>query len=124
MVRYRIVEDLTFTVANSLTLALRTGDKWNSSFSYQRNDVSLVQGAFSTDIFRGRLTYSFTPRIYVTSLVQYNSVSDTWSVNMRFAVLKQSNTGLFVVLNMFEDRLGNSNRSLTIKYTRLFDLIK
>ena len=110
--------------ANSLTLALRTGDKCNSSFSYQRNDVSLVQGAFSTDIFRGRLTYSFTPRIYVTSLVQYNSVSDTWSVNMRFAVLKQSNTGLFVVLNMFEDRLGNSNRSLTIKYTRLFDLIK
>lgn len=111
-------------IANSLTLAARTGDKFNSSFSYQRNDVDLEGGDFSTDIFRGRLTYSFTPRIYLTSLVQYNGVSSTWSANLRFGLLQQSNTGLFVVFNMFDDTLGNPNRSFTVKYSRLFDLIK
>jgi hypothetical protein len=110
--------------SNSLTLAARTGDKFNSSFSYLRNDVNLEGGSFSTKIFKGRLTYSFTPRISLTSLVQYNSVADVWSMNLRFNVLQQSNTGLFVVYNVFDDSFGNTNSTFTVKYTRLFDLIK
>ncbi len=110
--------------ANSLTLRARTGDKFNSSFVYIRNDISLEGGDFSTDIFRGRLTYSFTPRVSLTSLVQYNSVTDVWSLNMRFNALQSSNTGLFVVYNVFDDTLGNRNSTFTVKYTRLFDLIR
>lgn len=111
-------------VSNSVTLAARTGDKFNSSFSYLRNDVSLEAGEFSTDIFRGRLTYSFTPRVSFTSLVQYNSVADIWSMNLRFNVLQQSNTGLFVVYNLTDDVFGKTNSSFTVKYSRLFDLIQ
>lgn len=110
--------------SNSVTMGARTGDKFNSEFSYLRNDVNLIDGAFSTDILRSRLTYSFTPRIYLTSLIQYNSTANAWSMNMRFGLLQQANTGLFVVFNMFDDRLGNENQSFTIKYSRLFDLIK
>ncbi len=112
------------SAANSLSLRVRSGDRFNSQFTYQRNDVDLPNGAFNTDIFRSRLTYSFTPRTFLTGLIQYNSVADIWSANVRFGWLQQANTGLFVVFNMFNDTLGNPNQSFTIKYSHMFDLIR
>lgn len=44
-------------------------------------------------------------------------------VNLRFSILEQANTGLFVVYNdIYTDKEPN-NRSFTIKYTHMFDLL-
>ena len=110
--------------SNSITLGLRTGDKFNSEFSYRRNDVSLMDGAFVTQLFSGRLTYSFTPKIYTQALIQYNSVINLWSANMRFSVLRTANTGLFLVYNESRSSGDLQYRGFTIKYSYMFDLLK
>ncbi len=110
--------------SNSLSLGVRLGDKFNAVFSLDRNDVDLPGGKFNTNIFRNRLSYSFTPRLYVQSLVQYNSVSELWSANLRLGWLQAANTGLFVVYNEMRDPDGARNRSFILKYSRVFDVLK
>ncbi len=110
--------------ANSGTVGLRVGDKFNSEVTIVLNDIHLPDGDFNSNVFRARLSYSFTPRIYAQSLMQYNSASEIWSANMRFGWLQQANTGLFLVYN-YVDRTDFFNQaSLTIKYSRMFDVIQ
>ncbi len=109
---------------NQITLSTIFGDKFNAEFTFNRNDIDLPGGSFNTNIFRTRLSYSFTPRIFTQSLIQYNSVRDLWSANIRFGWLQQANTGLFIVYNEVRDDGLFSNRSFTVKYTRMFDVLK
>jgi hypothetical protein len=107
----------------------RLGDAFNAWVDYSRNDVSLPEGRFVTNLVKARLSYSFSTRLYVQALVQYNDVVDNWSTNLRLGWLQTANTGLFVVYNenRATDRdplgLGVRDRSLTIKFSRLFDLL-
>ena len=73
---------------------------------------------FETNLGRLRLSYSFTPRIFVQALVQYNDRDDAWATNLRFGWLQAANTGLFVVYNEIreigsvpERRPGSSDQS-------------
>ena len=109
---------------NSVTVGVRFGDKFNSEFILNRNDVNLPKGDFKTNIVRTRLSYSFTPRLYVQSLVQYNSVVDAWSANFRFGWLQQANTGLFLVYNATTYKGDPDSRSFILKYSRMFDVLK
>ena len=109
--------------SNSVTLGLRAGDKFNSEFSYRRNDVSLEDGDFITQIFSSRLTYSFTPKIYTQALIQYNSVIDTWSANIRLSMLRTANNGLFLVYNESRKTGDLLYRGFTIKYSHMFDIL-
>ena len=109
--------------SNSVTLGLRAGDKFNSEFSYRRNDVSLDDGDFITQLFSSRLTYSFTPKIYTQALIQYNSVIDTWSANIRLSILRTANNGLFLVYNESRKTGDILYRGFTIKYSHMFDIL-
>lgn len=109
---------------NSITLGVRLGDKFNSEFILNRNDVNLPYGNFKTNIIRSRLSYSFTPRLYIQSLIQYNSVADAWSANFRIGWLQQANTGLFLVFNATTLKSEPNNRSFIVKYSRMFDVLK
>jgi hypothetical protein len=109
---------------NSGTLGIRIGDNFNSEFTYSNNDFNLEEGHFTTHVFAGRISYSFTPSIYLQSLVQYNSVADLWSVNARFGWLQQANAGLFIVYNQVNGGNSPVNRSFIIKYSRVIDLLR
>lgn len=123
-------------ISSSGTLRVRYGDKLNSEFTLQRNDITLPGGDASNNLFRTRISYSFTPRIFLQSLLQYNDQLDIWSMNARFGWLQSANTGLFIVFNQISylDLTNNdhlfygfgdlSNRSVTVKYTYLFDVFK
>lgn len=114
-------------VSNSGTLKIRLGDKFNSSFILDHNNLDLQNGDITAIVSGARLSYSFTPRMYVQSLVQYNSISNITSVNARFGWLQDANTGLFVVLNIVKDDDipdGLNNQSITLKYSHRFDLLK
>ena len=82
---------------------------------------------FVTNLLKLRLSYSFTPRLYLQALVQYNDVIDNWSTNLRLGWLQTANTGLFVVYNENRDPtsggVGLRDRSFTVKYSRTFDLL-
>jgi hypothetical protein len=113
------------------TLRMRAGETLNTEFSYSRNDVDLPWGNFTTNLVRTRLSYSFNPRTFVQGLIQYNDRADLWSMNLRFGWLQAANTGLFIVYtdtrglyDLFPDRPMRTDRSLIIKFSRLFDLIQ
>ena len=111
------------------TLRGRIGEAFNSSVDYTRNDVSLPEGRFVTNLLRMRVSYSFSTNVYVQALLQYNDVIDNWSTNLRFGWLHAANTGLFVVYNENRDTerdplgIGVRDRSFTIKYSHTFDLL-
>ena len=123
-------------ISTSGTLRARYGDKLNLEFALQRNDVSLPAGDFTSNLFRTRVSYSFSPRLFLQSLLQYNDRAELWSTNIRFGWLQSANTGLFIVFNqvsyldivddpgLFYGFGDLSNRSLTIKYTYLFDVFR
>lgn len=94
------------------------------------NDIDLPWGAFETNLGRLRLSYSFTTQILLQALIQYNDRDDIWAANLRFAWLRTANSGLYVVYNENQDirrsELGwtRKDRSLIVKYSYLFDLLK
>jgi hypothetical protein len=113
-------------IATTATLKARVGDKLNSSLIVNHNILNMPNGALKAIILGNRLAYSFTPRMFVQSLVQYNNRSRITSVNARFGWLQNANNGLFVVVNIVKDKdLLDliDTRSLTLKYTRSFDLL-
>ena len=79
--------------------AMRMGEAFNAEVSWDRNDIELPGGSFVTNLGRFRANYSFTTRMFAQALVQYNDGADLWSSNVRFAILSDANTGLFVVYN-------------------------
>ncbi|MEO2084433.1 MAG: DUF5916 domain-containing protein, partial [Marinoscillum sp.] len=114
-------------ISNNLTLNVRSGNKFNSSFFINSSILKLDNGDLNAILSGSRLSYSFTPRMFLQSLIQYNNVSNLLSVNARFGLLKNANTGLFVVMNILkdDDLLDYiNNQRLTVKYTHTFDLIK
>jgi hypothetical protein len=113
------------------TVRIRPSETFNVEFAYQRNDVSLPQGDFVTNLLRTRVSYSFTARTFLQSLVQYNDRADSWSINVRFGWLQAANTGLFVVYNdsrglydLFPNRPLRTDRSFTVNFSRMFDILQ
>ena len=113
-------------ISSSNKIALRFGDKLIGEANFNFNRLNLPNGNTDVIISGTRLAYSFTPRMFLQSLIQYNNVSRIASVNARFGWLNNANTGLFIVLNIIkDDDLIDplNNQSITIKYTHQFDLL-
>ncbi len=115
-------------VALSPGMRMRLGERFITSLNWNRNDINLPGGDFVTDLVRLRVSYAFNPRVNIQSFIQYNNVADIWSVNLRFAWLQAANTGLFIVYNDtrgFGSFTGETpDRSLLIKFSRLFDVFE
>jgi hypothetical protein len=109
-------------------LTVRYGERSSATVAATYNDVSLPEGDFSTLLASMKVSYFFTPRIYLQGLVQYSDQIDTWSANVRMGWLSTAGTGLFIVYNDVQEsydfgRLdGPMARSLFIKYTKQFNL--
>jgi len=112
--------------AASATFNMRQGGTLAGSFGVEHNMVDLKEGSFDATLLRGRLAYSFTPNVFVQSLVQYGSQTKVLSGNVRLGWLTTAGTGLYVVYNerqMDQFDVWNSlERSLVVKYTRQFDV--
>ena len=96
------------------------------SFSF--NWIDLPGGSFRTDLARGRLNYTFSPRMFVSGLFQYNSTSRTLGTNLRLRWEYSPGSELFVVFTeeqnvdpLRPDRYAElRNRGFVVKVTRLF----
>ena len=113
-------------ISSTNRATFRLGDKFNTEGVFNFNRLELPEGDANVLISGLRLAYSFTPRMFLQSLVQYNNVSNITSVNARFGWLRNANTGLFVVLNIIKDTDyfdALNNQSITIKYSHQFDLL-
>ena len=91
------------------------------------NWIDTPGGSFRTALLVSRVTYTFTPRMFFSGLLQYNSASDTVSSNLRLRWEFRPGSELFVVYTEARDtdplrpayysRLRN--RGLILKVTRL-----
>jgi len=118
-----------FRTGGSATVSGRITDAFQASLRAQYYDVNLDGGSFETAVVGLRAAYSFTPRVYVQSLVQYNDQTRNLSGNVRFGWLNTAGTGLFIVYNDLEHlgpfsrtglTRGPTERALVIKFTRQF----
>ena len=107
-------------------VVIREGGRFTVDTSWTHRAVTLPQGAIHTNLGNMRVTYNFTPSVFVQSLIQYNDRTERWSTNLRFHVLETAGTGLFVVYNDTEslEGLGPVNRAFIIKYVRQFDILR
>ena len=109
------------------SLRMRSGDTLRASLSWNRSDLDLPGGTFSTNLIRGRVSYDFSPQLFVQSLLQYNDSADLWSVNFRFGWVQRANTGLFIVYNdtrgLNDILLPAGGRSVIVKFSRLIEVL-
>ena len=134
--RFRIntaAEYGTFYNGHKTTLSLSGGrlgftPQLSVEPSYSINDVDLVQGSFRTHLTRARVTYTMTPLMFTSALVQYSSSSKAVSTNVRFRWEYSPGSELFLVYNEERDTLTRGPRGLPtltgrafiIKINRLF----
>jgi hypothetical protein len=89
------------------------------------NRVSLPYGEFTANLVTSRVTYTVTPMMFVTSLVQYNSTNRSLSTNVRLRWEYRPGSELFVVYNEGRDTLTPGyptlqQRAFIVKVNRLF----
>lgn len=82
-------------------------------------------GDGDANIISSRLTYTLTPRMFASALVQYQSASASVSANARFRWEYQPGSELFVVYSDGRNTAGAGfpaldNRSFVVKLTKLF----
>ena len=116
------------------TVKFRMGERFSSEASWIYNDIDLAgeDNSFTLNLARLRLSYSFSPKMLLQALVQYNERDDTLATNLRFSWLQSANAGLFLVYNEIDDDspvgpgLGSraKRRELVLKYSRIFDLLR
>jgi hypothetical protein len=92
--------------------------------TYSLNKVTLEQGRFTSHLLGSRVTYTMTPLMFVSALVQYSSSSNAVSTNARLRWEYRPGSELFVVYNETRDTLSRSfpetaTRALVIKINRL-----
>ena len=85
-------------------------------------------GRFDATLLSSRIGYSFSPNLYLQSLIQYNTQTAVWSGNLRFGWVDTAGTGLFIVYNERQnDRLGGittslMERTVSLKFSRQLDI--
>ena len=106
----------------SLTFRVRPNYRFSSSVSYDRNDIDLPEGAFNTNLVSLQTDYSFNPKMFLNSLIQYNSESGQIVSNIRYRLIHRPLSDIYIVYNDVHDRmLQKTDWSLTFKYTHLLN---
>jgi len=129
------------------TFTAQVGDYWNGTIrslgltgariavlkqfsiepTIQRSRIALPNGAFTTTLLRTRADYAFSPRMFASALVQYNSADRSFSSNIRYRWEYKLGSEFFVVYTDERDTVGRGypglkNRAVVVKATRFFRL--
>ena len=130
------------------SIAVGTGELWNGAItvvelgrgrvevtpqlsvepSLSLNWVELPEGNFATSLSRVRVSYTVSPRMFFSGLLQHNSSGNTFSTNVRLRWEYSPGSELFVVYTEDRDtdpflpdrRTDLRNRGFVVKMNRLF----
>jgi len=115
-------------ISMSPSVSYRIGERFRSELSvrYNKFDLPVDGGKFTAHQARLRLSYSFTPKIQLQALLQYNDNDGTFDTNIRFSWLRTASSGLYVVYNEVDEGSAGleqpSGRELILKYSYIFDV--
>lgn len=101
--------------------------QWSVEPSVSVNVVRLPVGDFTTTLIRARSDYGFSPRMFVSALIQYGSADNVFGSNLRFRWEYHPGSEVFVVYTDERDTLRSGvarlrNRAFVVKVNRLFRL--
>jgi hypothetical protein len=109
----------------SLAAGARVSSRFSTELQYNRNDVKMPWGDFVVDLSTLRVDYTFSPRMTVRSLTQYNTSTHEISNNVRFNFIYRPGSDIYVVYNDLSqtglpaDIFGRKDRQLVVKATYL-----
>ncbi|HUR33602.1 MAG TPA: DUF5916 domain-containing protein [Vicinamibacterales bacterium] len=97
---------------------------WSLEPTFTVNHVSLPAGTFTNAVLVGRTDYGFSPRRFMSALVQYSSSTHVLSSNFRFRWEYRPGSELIVVYTDERDTLKPGypdlrNRAFVVKVNRL-----
>lgn len=104
-------------------LDLKPSYHLNIDLNYNRNQVKLANGAFTTNLVGTRVLYAFTSKMFLNAFVQYNADTHQVSSNIRFNIIHRPLSDLFIVYNDRRDTASGRllDRAFVVKFTNLFN---
>ena len=92
---------------------------------FEVNRIKLPAAHFTTQLVTARTTYTVTPLMFVSALLQYNSTNNSVGANVRLRWEYQPGSELFIVYNEQRNTLSPrfpllENRAFIVKFNRLF----
>jgi hypothetical protein len=95
----------------------------NVDLSYSRNNVTLPNGSFTTQLVGARVLYGFSPRAFFNAFIQYNADTHQVSSNLRFNFTHHPLSDIYVVYNDRRESGGGQllERAFIVKVTNLFN---
>lgn len=110
---HTLTGNVTLQPSANLSLAL----------GYMRNSVSVPDGNFNADIGTARIGVALSTRLSVNALVQYNSLDNELSANVRLNFIHRPGSDLFIVFNETRGSAVSTwdvdNRTALVKVTYL-----
>jgi hypothetical protein len=109
----------------SAAAGVRASSQFSTELQYNRNDVKMPWGNFLVNLSTLRVDYTFTPRMTIRSLTQYNTSSHEISNNVRFNFIYRPGSDIYVVYNDLSqtglpaDIFGKKDRQFVVKATYL-----
>jgi hypothetical protein len=93
--------------------------------TYSLNRVDLPEGKFTSHLIGSRVTFTATPLMFTSALLQFNSETHSLSANVRLRWEYRPGSELFVVYNDERNTLARAfpdvmNRAFIVKVNRLF----
>jgi Carbohydrate family 9 binding domain-like/Domain of unknown function (DUF5916) len=93
--------------------------------SYEYNDVTLPQGAFTTHVVNGRMNFNVSNKWLTTTLAQYDSASSRYVLFFRLDYIYRPGDNLFFVFNQTTEPATPGgdprNRAVMLKWTYALD---
>ena len=124
------VEHGTFYSGHKTTLSVSQGrvglsPQLSIEPTYSLNRVDLIEGDFTAHLVGSRVTYTMTPLMFASALMQYDSERHSVSANVRLRWEYRPGSELFIVYNEQRDSMAAgfpdlANRALIVKVNRLF----
>ncbi len=102
----------------------RIGSRAFLGLEYDHNDVRLADGDFHVNLARMRAELHLNPRMSWKNFIQWDDVSENFSVNSRFRMILEPGRDLFMVVNQgwstFEDGFAPTSTDLRFKISYTF----
>jgi hypothetical protein len=116
--------DGTLTGVSYTTARVSVTKRFSVEPSISLNRVDLPAGRYTATQYRARADYGFSPRMFVSALLQHSSVDRSFSSNLRFRWEYHPGSELFVVWTDERDTLARQqdalrNRAFVVKVNRL-----
>ena len=109
----------------SAAVGARASSQLSAELQYNRNDVKMPWGNFLVNLATLRVDYTFSPKMTIRSLSQYNTSTHEVSNNVRFNLIHHAGSDLYVVYNDLRqtglpgDVFPQKDRQLAVKLNYL-----